>query len=87
MHAWGVCMPGVHACLGACMARGCVWLGVSMAGVVVYVARGHACWGACVVGDMHAGGHACHASPKPDTMRYGRSMSGRYASYWNAFLF
>ena len=29
-------------------------------------------------GGMHA--------PLPDTMRYGRSMRGRYASYWNAFL-
>ena len=23
---------------------------------------------------------------RPDTMRYGRSMGGQYASYWNAFL-
>ena len=37
--------------------------------------RGCAWWGACVAGG--------HASPPPDTMRYGeiRSMSGRYASY------
>ena len=32
------------------------------------------------------GGHAYHACP-PATTRYGRSMRGRYASYWNAFLF
>ena len=33
-------------------------------------------------------GHAWHARPPqwPDTMRYGRSMSEQYASYWNAFL-
>ena len=57
------------------------------------VVGGHAWWGACVVGGHgggHAwgggvrggGGHVCHG-------RYHgiRSMSGRYASYWNAFLF
>ena len=32
--------------------------------------------GACMAGEM-----------PPDTMRYGRSMRGRYASYWNAFFF
>ena len=43
--------------------------------------------GACVAGGVHgegacvAGGRVCHS-------RYYeiRSMSGRYASYWNAFL-
>ena len=55
---------------------------------------GTACRGSCM-----AGGHACrgrawpgwgvHAmyAPRPDTTKYGRSMSGRYASYWNALLF
>ena len=39
--------------------------------------RGHVWWG-----------HAWYTYPsEPDTMRYGQSMSGRYASYWNAFLF
>ena len=40
--------------------------------------------GACV-----AGGHAWQgwARTPPDTMIYGWSMRGRYASYWNAFLF
>ena len=32
------------------------------------------------------GVHGTHASP-PDTTRYGQSIHGRYASYWNAFLF
>ena len=56
------------------------------------VLGGHACWGACVVqgvGGMRGPGgmHGPHTPPpRPDTMRYGRSMSGRYASYWNAFL-
>ena len=49
---------------------------------------------------MHGGGHAwwggahewrgsCMARmpPAPDTMINGRSMSGQYSSYWNAFLF
>ena len=53
------------------------------------VAGGHAWlwggmygWGACVVvGGVHGGRGVC--------MGYNeiRSMSGRYASYWNAFLF
>ena len=30
-------------------------------------------------------GHAWYAHPP--SMIYGRSMRGRYASYWNAFLF
>ena len=45
--------------------------------------------GACMVKGGHAwrkGGGVCgmHA---PSSTRYGRSMRGRYASYWNAFLF
>ena len=56
--------------------------------------RGHA-WqggmhgrGACVGGGhVWQGGHAWHTCPPPDTMRYSQSMRGRYASYWNAFLF
>ena len=48
-------------------------------------------WERACPGDIRARG-ACvprgHACPpqRPDTMRYGRSMSGQYASYWNAFL-
>ena len=45
--------------------------------------------GACVAGDVHGTG-ACmaggmHGTP-PDRYYEIRSMSGRYASYWNAFL-
>ena len=49
------------------------------------VARGHALWGVCMAGGgMHGGGHP----PPGRYYGYGiRSMSGRYASYWNAFLF
>ena len=71
-------------CQGACMvAGGCVW------GEACVVAGGHAwLWGACVV----AGG--CAWLPGGawlwgDCLGYDgiRSMSGRYASYWNAFLY
>ena len=85
-HAW---LPGgdMHGCWG------CVWLlGACMVAGGVCVARGHAwqkgvhawqggcAWqrGACVVkGGMRG--------IRRDTEI--RSMSGRYASYWNAFLF
>ena len=64
------------------MAIRSVWLGGGM----------HA-WGACMARGVHGGG-ACmvgcvcttHAPPRPDAMRYSWSMSGWYASYWNAFL-
>ena len=45
--------------------------------------------GACVVlGGMHGAGRTCVVAGGP-CMGYDeiRSMSGRYASYWNAFLF
>ena len=61
-----------HACLGG------------MCGQGVCMVRGHT-W----PGDMHGQGeggmHATHTPPY--TVRYGQSMSGWYASYWNAFLF
>ena len=44
---------------------------------------------ACVVGDVSGRGWACMPC-MPPSRYYGygiRSMSGRYASYWNAFLF
>ena len=78
----GVCMVGFGACVagvGACIAggmqnRGHAWQGV-------FVARGHA-WqggmhgrGACM-----AGGHAWQG-----VCMVGH-CSGRYTSYWNAFL-
>ena len=72
-HAWwGACMAGV-CMVRACMAGwGHAWQGVHDGGMHI---RG-ACmawWGVC---GMHA----------PNTTRYCRSMRGRYASYWNAFL-
>ena len=69
---WG----GMHGCHGGCMVRGaCV------------VARGYA-W---LLGGMHGSGGwgACVVGGVAGCVGYDeiRSMSGRYASYWNAFLF
>ena len=36
-------------------------------------------WAVCMAGDVHT-------THNPNTIRYGRSMRGRYTSYWNAFL-
>ena len=79
---------------GVCMAK---WVCMAKGGG--YVVKGVIClWAVCMAGGMHGGGHALGACvagghawhtcpPRPDTTRYGRSMRGRYASYWNAFLF
>ena len=48
--------------------------------------RGACVVGACMAGGVHGRGHAWHACPL-DRYYETRSMSGRYASYWNAFLF
>ena len=73
---------------GACMAggvhgRGHAWQGACMAGGVC-VAGGVHGRGACMAGACVAGG----AFMLPPTTRYYeiQSMSGRYASYWNAFF-
>ena len=79
---------------------GCVWQGGMHGGGHAWQGRawsGHA-WQAggmhgrgCMVGGMHIRG-ACMAwwgvcgMHAPNTTRYCRSMRGRYASYWNAFL-
>ena len=88
---WGVCalMPGgVHGCGGACMVAGgvCAWLwGACMvAWEGVWLPGGmHGCRGACMV----AGGHAWLLGGACVGYDEIRSMSGRYASYWNVFLF
>ena len=70
----------MHGRAGVCMAGGHVWQGACMAGCVhggCAWQGGHAWWAA-----MHGGGMSGRY--------YGhgiRSMSGRYASYWNAFLY
>ena len=95
--AWqGVCMAGGmcvggHAWQGTCMVGGMHGQGGAWAG-------GHAWWGdvygrgVCMAGGMHGWRGAwqgdMHATHAPlDTTRYGQSMRGWYAFYWNAFLF
>ena len=100
VHAWEVCVPGGHVCLGrhACLGgmhgQGHAWPG-GMHGCRGHAWPGCVCgWGACMAGACIMGGHAwgggmcdTHA-PACRYCGYGiRSMSGRYASYWNAFLF
>ena len=58
---------------GRCVSGGCMARGVCMEGACMV--------GVCMAGGMHGRGCVCH------TVKYGRSMHGRYASYWNAFLF
>ena len=93
VHRGGVLAGGVHG-------RGCLWQGTYIGGVC---GGGHACLGACVAGSVcvawggmcggvhawHRGvwwGHAWHTRT-PSRYYEMRSMSRRYASYWNAFLF
>ena len=85
----GVCMVvgGMHGCWGVCMAaggRGYAWLpGMCMVtrGMCVVVGGMRGCWGECVV----ARGHAWLLEGACIGYDEIRSMSGRYASYWNAF--
>ena len=76
-HAWlqGVCMfwGGMCGYGGVHGCRGHVWLAGGMRG----------CGGACMVvgGACVVAGGACTGYNEI------RSISGRYASYWNAFLF
>ena len=73
---------------GACVAGGCAWWGVAggVHGKGVCMAGGMHGRGACVAGGAYmAGGVPC--MPPGRYYGYGiRSMSWRYASYWNALL-
>ena len=97
MHGWGGCgFGGMCGCGGvwlqrACMAGGHAWWGVHGG---MCVAGGMHGRGACVAGGMcmpgvcMAGGVRDMHTPLGRYYSYGiRSMTGRYASYWNAFLF
>ena len=99
-HVW--LLGGMHGCQGACMvAEGCVWLWGGHAwllGEACVVARGmHGCWGHAWLQGGHAWlqGGLCMVAGGMSGCSGGacvgydeiRSMSGRYASYWNAFLF
>ena len=71
---------------GACVVRGTCMAGEGLGACVaggVCGGSGMRGEGACVA---KGGVHGMHAPPSVTT-RYGRSMHGRYASYWNAFLF
>ena len=76
---------GMHGCRGACMVVGgmCGLGGMCGCGGVCVVVGGCAwLWGVCMVArGMHGCGGTCMGYDKI------QSMSGRYASYWNAFLY
>ena len=82
-HAWlqeGMCGCGGHVWLqGVCMVvgEGHVWL----QGACMVVGGMCGCGGGVVAGGVHGCGGACIGYDEI------RSMSGRYASYWNVFLF
>ena len=80
--AWGACMAGGHAWQG-----GHVWQGACMAGGHVWQGGMHG-REACMAGVCVWQG-ACMACTPPQQILQDtviRSMSGRYASCWNAFL-
>ena len=74
---------GIHG-RWVCVLGGCAWQGACIHGRGEHGRGMHG--RGCVVGGCVVRGPAWHAGP---TGRYYeiRSMSGRYASYWNAFLF
>ena len=83
----GVCLfTGVRV---ACVAGGCAWQGDMHGGGGGVHGGGSMCGrGVCMVGaGVHDRGCASHAHPPGRYYGYSIwSMSGRYASYWNAFL-
>ena len=86
--AWqGACVHGRGACMcgrGACMVGGHVWQGD------VHGKGGMHGKGVCMAGGAcMAGGHVWQGGMAHTPGRYHEiwSMSGQYASYWNAFLF
>ena len=89
--AWlGACMAGSMCGRGTCVAGGHVWWDACMAGGMhggvqgAYMAGGVHAIGVCVAGGMHGGG--CAFQEGMHGRRDGH-CSGRYASYWNAFLY
>ena len=85
----GVCMAWGHAWQRVCMAVGAS-MAEGMHGRGASMAWGHAWWGVCM-----AGGHAWQGGMHDRRVcvvgsvcgRGDSHCSGRYASYWNAFLF
>ena len=95
-YVWEACVWG--ACMGACMAGACVAGGMCGRG---HVWQGSICarrayvagaGGTCMAGTCMVGGHAWQGTRITEgaCMAGGRRdghCSGRYALYWNAFLF
>ena len=84
--AGGVCVAGGHAWQRGMHGRGCTWQGACMARGAC-MAGGHL-WhgGRCGRGVCMAGGMCGMHTPHTDRYYEIQSMSGWYASYWNAFL-
>ena len=99
VHGREACMVGEHVWWGACVAGRCTWQGgACMVGRVCMAedmhGRGHT-W----QGGLHGSGRACMAGgtcmARRGHARQGGGVrgrrdghcSGRYASYWKAFLF
>ena len=97
VHGWGACVARRCVWLGGMHGMGGTWLG-GMCGWEGAMhdwggMHGWVCvhgWGACMAGGCAWLVGACMAHmPPPPSRYYGysiRSMSGQYASYWNAFL-
>ena len=99
MHGRGACVAGGACMVGGMRGRGaCMAGGVHGGGACVV--GGHVWWEACVAGGgacIEGGcvwwGCSCQVggTPLPPPHRYYGygilSMSGRYASYWNAFFY
>ena len=79
MHDRGMCMAGGMHVGGHAWQVGCVWQG-SMCGREACVAGAMHGRGACMTGGVH-GQEVCMAGGRRDG-----HCSGRYTSYWNAFL-
>ena len=73
-------IPSVHRAGGGLHAEGGLHLGGLHPGGACIQGKGFASGGVCIQGGLHMG------RPPPEYHRI-RSTSGRYASYWNAFLF
>ena len=97
--AEGACMAEGVCVAGGMHGGGCVWQG-GVCGRGGHAWQGGVCvaggmhgggcvWqgGVCVAGGMHGRGDMCGTNTPPARYYEIWSMSGRYASYWNAYLF
>ena len=84
MH-WGACVVGACMVREACVAEGCVHGRGMHGGGGMHGREGYAWQGECMAGGAYVGG--CGGASLRGRYYEIRSMSGRYASYWNAFLY